>query len=50
VRLADRILIVDQGRLAAQGTHAQLAEDSCLYAEIVASQLMPDVAREREVA
>ena len=40
VRRADRILLVDAGRLVASGTHQELLADNCLYAEIAASQLV----------
>jgi ATP-binding cassette subfamily B multidrug efflux pump len=43
VRNADLILVFDQGRLQAQGTHARLLAESPLYAEIVHSQLRDDV-------
>ncbi len=36
---ADLILVLDQGRLVAQGTHATLMENSPIYAEIYHSQL-----------
>jgi ATP-binding cassette, subfamily B, multidrug efflux pump len=36
---ADRILVLDEGRLAAQGTHRELLQSSEIYREIVASQL-----------
>jgi ATP-binding cassette subfamily B multidrug efflux pump len=36
---ADRILVLDRGRLAAAGTHAELLDTSPIYREIVASQL-----------
>jgi len=39
VRRADRILLIDAGRLVASGTHGELLAGSCLYAEIAASQL-----------
>ncbi len=42
VRQAGLILVLDQGRLAAQGTHEQLLTESPLYAEIVYSQLRED--------
>jgi len=38
VRKADTILLIDDGRLMAQGTHEELIANDCLYAEIVASQ------------
>jgi ATP-binding cassette, subfamily B, multidrug efflux pump len=36
---ADMILVLDDGRVAAQGTHAQLMESSPIYREIYASQM-----------
>jgi len=39
VRTADRILLVDKGRLVAQGTHAQLMAQSPLYSIILESQM-----------
>lgn len=42
VRLATRILILDQGRLVASGRHEELLETNALYAEILASQMSPD--------
>lgn len=36
---ADQILVLDDGRLVAQGTHRQLLETSATYREIAASQL-----------
>ncbi len=36
---ADNILVLDQGRLACQGTHAQLMQNCPIYQEIAASQL-----------
>jgi ATP-binding cassette subfamily B protein len=46
VRDADLILLLDQGRIAAQGTHDELRATSALYNEILGTQLKPD----REVA
>ncbi len=47
---ADMILVLDQGRVAAAGTHTELLENSPLYCEIYSSQLIgdsaPSVARE----
>ncbi len=40
VRRADMILLIDEGRIVASGTHAELLENECLYAEIAASQLI----------
>ncbi len=42
VRNADLILVLDKGRLVASGTHAELLEQSPIYAEIYASQLIED--------
>ncbi len=36
---ADRILVLDQGKIVAEGTHQQLLETSEVYREICASQL-----------
>ncbi|MGH3261872.1 MAG: ABC transporter ATP-binding protein, partial [Trebonia sp.] len=39
IRDADRIIVLDNGRVAGQGTHGQLMETSEVYREIVLSQL-----------
>jgi ATP-binding cassette subfamily B multidrug efflux pump len=39
---ADQILVLDQGRVAARGTHQELMESSPIYAEIYHSQLIGD--------
>ncbi len=39
VRDADLILLLDQGRIVAQGTHAELTATSSLYNEILGTQL-----------
>ncbi|MGH2469501.1 MAG: ATP-binding cassette domain-containing protein, partial [Chloroflexota bacterium] len=36
---ADRILVLDEGRLAGSGTHRELMESSQVYREIASSQL-----------
>lgn len=42
VRNADLILLIDQGRLVAQGTHEELQRSSGLYCELIESQLKGD--------
>jgi ATP-binding cassette subfamily B protein len=42
VRHADQILVLDKGRIVASGKHAELLEDSPIYAEIYNSQLIGD--------
>jgi ATP-binding cassette subfamily B protein len=42
VRNADLILVLDRGRIAAQGRHEDLMETSEIYAEIFSSQLVED--------
>jgi ATP-binding cassette subfamily B protein len=44
VRNADLILVLDKGQLVASGTHAELLENSPIYAEIFNSQLVGDAA------
>jgi ATP-binding cassette subfamily B protein len=39
VILADKILLLDQGRIAAMGTHRQLLADNAMYRDIYRSQL-----------
>ena len=39
---ADKILVLDKGEIVEQGRHADLMEESAIYAEIYNSQLLPD--------
>jgi len=41
---ADQILVIDDGRIVARGTHEELLTSSTTYAEIVSSQLTPEEA------
>ncbi len=45
---ADQILVLDKGAIVARGTHAELLEDSPLYAEIYNSQLVGDAPAEAQ--
>jgi ATP-binding cassette subfamily B protein len=42
VRDADLILILDEGKIVARGTHEQLLVDSRIYNDILGSQLLPE--------
>jgi ATP-binding cassette, subfamily B, multidrug efflux pump len=39
---ADKILVLDKGEIVEQGKHADLIEESAIYAEIYNSQLLPE--------
>jgi ATP-binding cassette subfamily B protein len=45
---ADQILVLDRGRVAAQGRHQELMENSPIYADIYHSQLIGDGDRDRD--
>jgi len=45
---ADLILVLDKGQIVASGRHADLMEDSPLYAEIYNSQLVGDAEAAEE--
>jgi ATP-binding cassette subfamily B protein len=40
VMTADRILVMDRGKVVAQGRHAELMENEPIYAEIYNSQIL----------
>ena len=44
IRQADLIVVLDDGRVAGQGTHAALMESCEIYREICLSQLSSDEA------
>ncbi|HEU5088448.1 MAG TPA: ATP-binding cassette domain-containing protein [Roseiflexaceae bacterium] len=50
VRAADLILLLDNGRIVAQGTHDDLLRDSALYGEIIDSQFGGDRVLQPELA
>lgn len=47
---ADKIIVLDKGRIAAVGNHEELMENSAIYAEIYHSQLAEDVVLENNDA
>jgi ABC-type multidrug transport system ATPase subunit len=46
VRQANLILVLEKGRIAAQGNHQELLQRSALYAEIYERQLRPQAQKE----
>jgi ATP-binding cassette, subfamily B, multidrug efflux pump len=46
---ADKILVLDKGQVVAQGKHADLMEDSAIYAEIYNSQILTFEAEHAEL-
>jgi ATP-binding cassette, subfamily B, multidrug efflux pump len=47
---ADKILVLDKGEIIEQGRHADLMEESAIYAEIYNSQLLPDTQETLKVS
>jgi ATP-binding cassette subfamily B protein len=50
VRMADLILVLEKGKIAAQGTHKELLRTSGLYAEIYHRQLRPQESAEGQLS
>jgi len=50
IRTADQILVIDQGKVAEQGTHEQLMARGGLYAELYARQFVEPAAAREAVA
>ena len=50
IQAADQILVVDQGRIVARGTHAELVARGGLYADLYRTQYLRGTAEEMEPA
>jgi ATP-binding cassette, subfamily B, bacterial len=50
ISLADRVVLLDEGRIVADGTHARLLETTPLYAEVLAQAEELDASRARAEA
>lgn len=49
IQRADQILLLDQGRIAARGSHAELLERSPLYRQVYDLQIQSEPSQEREI-
>jgi len=47
---ADNIIVIDEGRIAEQGTHAELLEYDGFYAELFRMQQLEEEARKEEAS
>jgi ATP-binding cassette subfamily B protein len=50
IGLADRVVLLDAGRIVAEGTHTELLESSQLYVEVLAQVEAAEADRRRAVA
>ncbi len=50
ISLADRVVLLDEGRIVADGTHAELLSSTPLYAEVLAQAEEAEVRAAREAA
>ena len=46
VRNADRIIVIEEGRITESGTHEELLENNAIYREVYTSQMRPDTEKE----